>query len=1590
MLRSFVAWLGLRIRARHHGCKGATRPVGTPRALVRASAGFPLLRGADLEGPPGDRRARRRLDATPANPLTFGMASRHPLRRLLEKFRRPPRDEAAPVAEHRPDIGEGATVRHYELLERLGEGAMGVVYRARDTKLDRLVALKFLPDHVSARSDAAERFRVEARAAARLDHPNICTIHEIGTLENGRSFIAMALYEGDTLSSVLADRGPLPPGGVAEIGLQVARGLARAHAAEIVHRDIKPANLFLTSEGIVKILDFGIAKMAGVELTESGAAVGTIAYMSPEQLQGEVLDARADLWALGVVLYELCGGEHPFAGPDRVAVMHAILTRDPPPLESLREGVPERLVSIVHRCLEKDPSDRPDDAAALISTLEAVVAGAAAPDPERATETPAPSLVAEGERRPATLLVAELAGLGALEESLAPDERDELLEGCREAMESLVTAHGGVVNRASGERLQALFGVPAAREDDATRAVRAARALCDRVGEICAGATGVGSGIGLRCGVDSGRVVARPTDAEDGGYRVVGEAAERSARLAGQARPGELLISAPCRRLIAPFFETEPGGVLPGRGEEAPTEVFRVKGATGARSRLEAAATAGLTDLAGRDVELRALLEACELVAEDGGRFVSVVGEAGVGKSRLLWEFEQRIEPDRFDIVHGRCQSFGGEVPYLPFIGVLRDRLDLGDAPGAEDPDLVRERVRSIAPELEDFVPFYLQLLSVGDEDRPLQEALTGEQLRVGLVESLSSLVTLGARDRPTVVLLEDWHWVDAASNQVVRQLLEMVTAYPLLIVVSARPEAELDWGAPAAHTPIVLGPLTREDSDAILRSVLGAGEVPSPLVRFLHERTGGNPFFLEEVCHALREEGTLRVERGRVIVGGALHRLELPETVQGVLRTRLDRLDGPTRRLVGYAAVVGREFGRDVLERALPDATDLDDGLARLRDLGIIQQIRVVPNARYRFKHALTQEAAYDSLLERQRAEIHGAVGDALEALHPDRPDDLLDRLAEHFARAGRWEKAVDYAVAATDRLWSFSEFQEASEVQARALEWVEHLAGEEARFERRVELLLRQERLFEYLGLRDRQQEIIDELREMLDPERHIEHLATTHVRQGDLCILTRDHEGAERALEAAIRLSEAGEPALARHALRSLGLLRWHQERHEEAVDLVERALAMDRQLGHQESVIGNLSNLGSLYKGMGRYDRALEYLRQALDLERNIERRDAGLVVKESYILHTMGEVYSAMGDHDRALEYLERARDCITRTSSTRYNVVQLHFHLIAIARLFLEEGRLDEALELYEESVELTRKTRHLEGLSTSLRLLGEVLLNLERHHDALPYLEEAAELYARMRDRPAEARMWRGVATAREGVGGRDAALEAWERARRIARELRDRKLELEAEEGRGRLLRGEDPTGALEAYERALELAADDRHPARRGDLRYTIGLLHWEFGAYEEALRSFEAAYGDHDAGGDAVRRGVVLNSIGRTLRDLGRLEEAEERLESALALHREAGQPLLEAHALATLGHVHLDRGDPEPAARRFEAALEIRRALGDLPGQGWMLLRLAEAQAGRGSSEGVAYYLDEAEEVASRADDPELARRCETLRRESGA
>ncbi len=1130
--------------------------------------------------------------------------------------------------------------------------------------------------------------------------------------------------------------------------------------------------------------------------------------------------------------------------------------------------------------------------------------------------------------------------------------------------------------------MAALFGIPTSHEDDFVRAVRAALALHAQVREMSpALESRIGQAIGVQSGINTGVIVAQLRGDYERKYEITGNAFQIAALLATQAEAGEILVGPEHQRLIAPFFETEACAPVVLKGKAQSITPYRVRGESGLQTRLEAAERVGLTPYTGREQELKTLQDCLAKARRGEGQFVAVGGEAGAGKSRLLLELRRELDREAIKLVQGRCQAHGSDIPYLPFVESLRNilRLRENDSP-ASLLETAMAGICAIDPSLKDFMPLYLHLLSIQSEAYPLPKHLQGEDLRLAMLEGLCAIFTLSAIRGPTVMFLEDWHWADEASQEVLKQIAEMVSVYALLVVATYRPDSSLEWNNLSHHTLLHLGPLEVSPSLRIMKSVLGAERFPEELGKRIHQRTGGNPFFLEEICQTLVEEGTLKVEQGQAILAGSLEKLHLPDTVEAVIRTRLDRLDHEAKELLCLAAVVGREFNRGILQRTLENDAHLLRSLETLKALGLIQQIRVRPDATYKFKHALTQEVAYESLLQHQRKSLHGLVGKAVEELYPDRLEEHSEVLAHHFSQAENWQKAVHYGRASVQKAGVFSQFSEALNQLEKTRQWLLKLSEDRQRQETLIDILLQQERLCETLGERERQQRIINELLALLEPAQDHARLAMVYCRQGELYTLLNRFDAAEEVLNKSLRLSrDLSDTVGERIALRSLGFLYWHQDKNEEAVASNEAALAIDQQRCDAQAIAGDLINLGNVLRHLGDHDRALKCLEEALAIYE--VKPDP---VKQIATLQIVGSIQRELGNNDKALLYMQRAMDL----SMQHRLVIMQSFSLTAIANIYWEQGKIEDSLRVYKDAVDLNRKTKYADGLAHSLRMLGEVLLALERHAEALPYLREGAALFAQLADHQTEARMWSRVAAIYEREKNHPEAMAAWAKARALRKMTNNGPGELEALKGRARVSRlmESDPLLALQYYREALVLAEKMQDRAKEASLLNTMGIVAWNHGEYDQAMQHYEKALGIFQELDDQIHAGLMRNSIGVTLKRLNRDEEALACLEQAVALNRQTQQRRLEGHALAALGEVCYDMGKIEQALHYYEDSLEIRRDLGDRKGEGWMLYHLARLHATQGAQDRADDCATQAVKIAAECEDEKLQEVCRQLQK----
>src|SRR5262245_7441451 len=644
----------------------------------------------------------------------------------------------------------------------------------------------------------------------------------------------------------------------------------------------------------------------------------------------------------------------------------------------------------------------------------------------------------EGERRQVTVLFADMAGFTTLAEPLDPEEVHQIVDRCFELITAEVHRFEGTINQYTGDGVMALFGAPVAHEDSPRRAVHAAlgmqRALRAYGEELQAQR---GLVLQMRMGLNTGLVVVgKIGDDLRMDYTAVGDPTNLAARLQQMARPGSVLVSEATHRAGGGFFETLDLGEIPVKGH-TPVRAFEVLRPRGRRMRFDVAVERGLTPLVGRERELGLLLDRFGEVKAGRGQVVFITGEAGIGKSRLVLECRRALEAagNAVTWLEGRCISFGESIPFLPIIDQLRENFRIQEFDG--EPEIIAKIEHSMRRmgEVEVHIPAIRYLLSVDPGD-PAFAATEAVARRRKIFDAVRTLTLRGARLRSLVLVVEDLHWIDTSSEEYLSSLMDAVAAVPLLLILTYRVEYTPPFGSRSFYTPLTLHSLSEAETVVMAGRVLGTVQFPQELHTALMQKAEGVPLFIEEVTKTLLDLGVLERENGDYRLVKNLAEVSVPDTIQGIIMARLDRLGEDGKRTVQLASVIGRQFLVRLLERIAGLTGQLEGLLQELKTLEIIYESGLLPEPAYIFKHAVIQDVAYHSLLVQRRKELHRAVGYAIEELYPDRLANHYEELAHHFVQGEAWAQAFDYLVLAGDKAKNAYASQTALDFYARALE--------------------------------------------------------------------------------------------------------------------------------------------------------------------------------------------------------------------------------------------------------------------------------------------------------------------------------------------------------------------------------------------------------------------------------------------------------------------------------------------------------------------------------------------------------------------------
>lgn len=924
----------------------------------------------------------------------------------------------------------------------------------------------------------------------------------------------------------------------------------------------------------------------------------------------------------------------------------------------------------------------------------------------------------EGERRVVTVLFTDTAGFTAFAEKLDPEDVHSIMDRCFELITAAVHRFEGTINQYTGDGVMALFGAPLAHEDGPRRAVHAALAIQQALRDFSAELQAQrGFGLQMRIGLNTGLVVVgKIGDDLRMDYTAVGDTTNLAARMQQLARPGSAVVSEATYKLIEGFFDTLDLGEQQVKGH-TPVRAFEVLRPRGRRVRLDVAAERGLTPLIGRERELASLRDLFQHVKAGHGQVAVVAGEAGIGKSRLLLELRRALARAGEDVtwLDGRCISFGHSIPLLPLIDQLRENFRIEEFDG--EPEIiakVEHDMRRMGG-LEAHIPFVRYLLSTDPGD-PAIAAMDSIVRRREVFAALRALILRGAALRPVILVFEDLHWIDSSTEEYLESFIDTVAGVPLLLLLTYRMEYTPPFGSRSFFTTLNLRALSQTEMVAMAGYVLGTEQFPTELTTALTEKAEGIPLFVEEVTKTLLDLGVLRREDGGYRMVKGIAEVNVPDTIQGIIMARLDRLGEEGKRTVQLASVIGRQFLVRLLERVAGLSGKLEGLLRELKALEIIYEQGLLPEPAYIFKHAVIQDVAYNSLLIQRRKELHKAVAEAIEELYADRLTEHYEELAYHYERGEAWTKALAYLVKAGQKLQQAYANREALTHYNRALVVCERLGAE---VDPSILLVIYIGKgavhflLSEFFSSVEAYQYMLEIAQRVGDRRKEAEAL----YQIGNSFYLAHEFEKALAYVEQARVLALAvNDKNVLAGSLFLLSIIRYVAGKPSEAVPYLEEALRISREAEDKalEAII--LSGLHSRYLHAGEYEQALGIIEESLTISRTYD-----LYFSLMYSLWMKSVALCSKGEYEEAIVSLQEVRKMSERTGDKFVNCRVLN----TLGWVYGELYNLKSGIRYNQEGVELSYPLDNPEIIRNAEINLGDYYLLLGDMEQAQHYLEK-------------------------------------------------------------------------------------------------------------------------------------------------------------------------------------------------------------------------------------------------------------------------
>jgi class 3 adenylate cyclase/predicted ATPase len=1015
----------------------------------------------------------------------------------------------------------------------------------------------------------------------------------------------------------------------------------------------------------------------------------------------------------------------------------------------------------------------------------------------RISSRPPVGEIAEGERKTVTALFADIKGSMELIEDLDPEEARRLVDPALKLMMDAVHRYQGYVAQSTGDGIFAVFGAPVAHEDHPQRALHAARRMQEDLKRYADRLRERGQPpLSVRVGVNSGEVVVRSIQTGDAHteYTPIGHSISLAARLQTLAAPGTVVIGESVQKFVEGYFQLKALGASRIKGVSEPVEVYEVTGLGPLRTRLQRSAGRGMTKFVGREREMEALKHAAEQAKSGHGQIAAAMAEPGVGKSRLFFEFKATSQLgwmvlETFSVSHGKASA------YLPVVDLLRNYFDITVADDERKRrEKVTGRVLALDQSLEDTLPYLFSLLGIVEGDDALAQ-MDGQIRKRRTLEAVKRILLRESLNQPLIVILEDLHWIDEQSQELLNLLADSIGTAKFLLLVNYRPEYSHQWNSKTYYTQLRLNPLGKESADEMLTALLGDGKDLIPIKRLIIERTEGTPFFMEEMVQALFEDGVLQ-RNGTMRLAKSMSAVKVPATVQAILASRIDRLPAEEKELLQTLAVLGREFPLGLVQRVMRKPNDeLERMISRLQAGEFIYEQPAAGDVEYIFKHALTQEVAYNALLVERRKLLHERAGEVLESMFVGQLDDHLYELAHHYSRSDNVSKAVEYLERAGQQALQRSGYADSISRLSAAIDLLQKLPDSPEHIQREVRLQLALGLAFmavrgfaapEVERAYTRAWELCERLGE--PPELFVAMLGlcVMHLVRG---VLRRAYELAEQLLQ---RAQSAHDPALLLYAQVALGNTSYWMGKFLAAREYMEMAATVYdpernrplifRYFGVDAGVLC-LSYAAHTLWHLGYSDQALKRVHEALALAQRLSH-PLSLAYAEIFVV--------VLRQFRREPRAGQESTERLIALSAEHGFTEMLAYATVLRGWEMAEQGRNEEGIAQIQEGLAASRATGAELTWPYSLCLLAEACMETGRLDDGLIALTEVLAAADEHENRSYEAEMHRlqGELLLRQNDSNAAKALSCFQRAIEIARKQSAKSWELRATMSLARLL--------------------------------------------------------------------------------------------------------------------------------------------------------------------------------------------------------